>query len=739
MCNAATVLQKSWRRAQNRLMLKHLRIEKIVRDRAATVIQAHVRGHSSRCELRKMSCAVLRIQNCWRQYRSVQEVLVVAAAIQQAEERRLHAAITLQAYARGFVVRQELVRMHKSATTIQRQWKAHKDICSRAAIKLQAYVRGFSVRLKYAMHKKAMVEERAAILIQACVRGHLVRCHLTILHTAALIIQLQWRRYSRSCRFEAAAPLVVHGAVSEREILTLSRADSHLQSGHGHVRVEKDVEMEFFNERALKNEEDEVLNSKEGLQPSPELSPLEKMVDITVVQQIDQREKTEEKAGEKGPDIALLSRRDDFGLRPLLNGELPAFPTGELPVGKVSQNEDWNDVSIDHLDECLDTCLASLKPLPVDLSASVISADQCFPKFVILEEGHPSQQKNSNDRSSGYLSVNGTESVKVVTPAKAEAKTTSHSAPRLQRASSRKGVKHEISKDVPSNSSNGYLNQTTLSSRDSLQPAHGSSAKLKRDSQTKVETHQVGETECGNKGQGKSRYTEDLKRNEERLQQFAQVFLLQRHIAYQQQRAQSAPPFPLPALAGSGSSQDSQVGQRDICTESGIPERDSDSVVLKVHHNAIQRQPRNTQNNLDRGNVYRTDTSSSPGQEPVSNHNGAVPFVKHHRQTPGTDVVVDMVLLLRKVEEVYGTSDVVIAESSSSCFPARSGDIEEGGPVVDRRKKSSTLGFTKSISMRQIGLPNVNAMLLVIIAMVVYTRTICQGVIFGHRQTHRKI
>lgn len=487
MCNAATVLQKSWRGAQSRLKLKHLRVEKTVRDRAATVIQAHIRGHLSRCELRKVTCAVLRIQNCWRQHRSAQECLVAAAAIQQAEERRLHAAITLQAYARGFVVRQELVRMQKAATTIQQQWKAHKHICMRAAIKLQAYVRGFSARLKYAMHKKAMVEERAAILIQACVRGHLVRCHLTILHTAALIIQLQWRRYSRSCRFEAAAPLVAHGAVSERETLALCRGDSHLRSGHGRVRVEKDVEMELSNEIALTSEEDEVLISKEGLQLSPEFPSLEKVVDITVVQQVDQREK----AGEKGPDIALLSRRDDIGLRPLLNGELPGFPTGELPVGKVSQNEDWNDVSIDHLDECLDTCLASLKPLPVDLSASVISADQCFPKFVILEEGHPSQQKVSNDRSSGYLSVNGTEAVNVVTPAKAEANTTSHSAPRLQRASSRKGVKHEISKDVPSNSSNGHLKQITLSSRDSLQPAHGISAKLKKDSQTKVEIQQV--------------------------------------------------------------------------------------------------------------------------------------------------------------------------------------------------------------------------------------------------------
>ncbi|KAL2642666.1 hypothetical protein R1flu_010253 [Riccia fluitans] len=743
--NAAVVLQTSWRAAQSRRILKHLRIERTVRNRAATVVQSHFRGHCSRWEHKRSSCAALIIQNCWRRYRSSRQALVDSAvSLQEAEERRVAAVITLQSYARGFIVRQKIARMHKAAIRIQRRWKAYSRLCMQAATKLQAYIRAFLVRRKYATHKKIKVEERAAVLIQAYARGHLVRCHLTILHTAALIIQLQWRRYSQKCQLQAAT--ADRAAVEKKSPWEDDQADLLLQSGREFVWVENEVQMECFDE--LLNGDDDLLvrSDHEALEFSHEVSRLEEVIDNAIEREIEDYQKPGAK-----------DFRDDSGLRPLLNGELSTIPTGEVPVGKVSHHEDWTNVSVDHLDECLDTCLASLRPVPSELSASILAVDQCFPKFVILEEAHPSLRQAAE--STGC--VDGIEPVEGSVSVDSQAATNLQTTPRLKRLPSRKGVKHELSRNVLNISSDTHLNQAILSSRDSPQPAHESSAELSKDvlSSETADQQVVESDQGGGNGQGKSRRAESLKRSEERLQQFAQVFLLQRHITLQQQRAQSRPPFPPPAHVVAGSSSSSHQSPPDetgsiehvgagsssdvspldqtesISKRPGLQERNSSSVSAHYYAGISS-----AEYDADRGHVSCSDTSSGVRREVNCLQIGGASSLRQHRQAHAADVVVDMVLLLKKIEEVYGISDVDAEDANSLCFPTRIGDIEEGGaPILDRRKMSSTLGFTKSISMSQISFPSVNAVLLVIIAMVVYTKTICRGVIFRTKQTHKKL
>ncbi|KAL3695921.1 hypothetical protein R1sor_009997 [Riccia sorocarpa] len=727
---AAVVLQNSWRTAQSRRILKHLRIERTVKSRAASVIQAHFRGHCIRVQHKRWLCAALIIQKHWRCYNSLRQALADAA--QEAEKRRLTAVITLQAYTRGFLVRQKLVRMHKAASRIQRQWKAYSQICTQAAKKLQACIRAFLARRKYAVQNKIMLKERAAVLIQAYARGHLVRCHLTVLHTAALIIQLHWRRYSQKHQLRPASPdqpAVDGPLVDEDSFWEDEQADILPQSGPDFIWVENDVRMECFDELLLLNGDDDDLllpPKHEAGEFSSEVSRAEEGIDIAVDPE------TEDCGKPTAKDFC-----GDTGLRPLLNGELPAVPTGEVPVGKVSQSEDWTDLSVDHLDECLDTCLASLRSVPSDLSASIIEIDQCFPKFVILEEAHPSQRQTSASSYKSTSCVGGIEPVKAPGPVDSQA---AINLPRLERAPSRKDVKHEHSRKVMTLSFDGHLNQTILSSRDSPQPVHESSAELSKGVlRSKAADQQVIESDQGGDNiQGKSRRTESLKRSEERLQQFAQVFLLQRVITLQQQRAQSTPPFPPPAHVGTGSSSRRSPLEEtgSLSRRPGMRERSLNSV--SVHHVSPVTSV-HSQQVANQGNISHFDTSSGVRREVTHHQRGEASAIRQPGRTHTADVVVDMVLLLKKVEEVYGTSDIDREDVNHLYFPTRSGDIEEGGgPVLDRRKTSSTLGFSKSVSMSQISLPSVNAMLLVIIAMVVYTKTICQGILFRAKHPQKK-
>lgn len=93
--------------------------------------------------------------------------------------------------------------------------------------------------------------------------------------------------------------------------------------------------------------------------------------------------------------------------------------------------------------------------------------------------------------------------------------------------------------------------------------------------------------------------------------------------------------------------------------------------------------------------------------------------------TQRADVVLNMEELLKTLEQYCD-------EASGGCDTVTEGDVESGKNWRMRKASTPTLGI------KHLKLPDVNAVLIVLVAMVVYTRTVCREVFFGTRQSHRK-
>lgn len=195
--------------------------------------------------------------------------------------------------------------------------------------------------------------------------------------------------------------------------------------------------------------------------------------------------------------------------------------------------------------------------------------------------------------------------------------------------------------------------------------------------------------EQGEKSHGKS-----ASKDEERLQQFAEIFLTMRQISIQQQRAKSAPPFP-PSLAPLSSP-----------TPPQSPPTSEVAPVVEVSRN-ISRYPSAP---LPPSPAVSTDQPQPPSQR--------------------ADVVLNMEELLKTLEQYCD-------EDSGGCDMVTEGDIESG-QTWRVRKTGLSMTSTSTLGIKHLKLPDVNAVLIVLVAMVVYTRTVCREMFFGTRQSHRK-
>ncbi|XP_074862567.1 unconventional myosin-Vc isoform X2 [Carettochelys insculpta] len=143
--------------------LEKLRLDKL--RQACIMIQKNVRGWCQRKKFFRIKQAAVTIQQYFRGQRAVRQA-ITATALKQA-----WAAIVIQKYTRGYLVRKlcKLIRV--------------------AVITIQAYVRGFLARKKF----RKMLKEHKAVILQKYARAWLARRRFQNIRRFVVNIQLSYR------------------------------------------------------------------------------------------------------------------------------------------------------------------------------------------------------------------------------------------------------------------------------------------------------------------------------------------------------------------------------------------------------------------------------------------------------------------------------------------------------------------------------------------------------------------
>ncbi|MBN3313382.1 MYO5C protein, partial [Atractosteus spatula] len=143
-------------------------LEKLRSDRlrgACITVQKHLRGWIQRKRFLQMREAAIVIQQYVRGKRKVRQTVTAATL------KRVWAAIIIQKYCRGFLVRRvyQLVQV--------------------ATVTIQAYARGWRARTQY----KKLVEEQKAVILQKYARAWLARRRFQSIRRLVLNVQLSYR------------------------------------------------------------------------------------------------------------------------------------------------------------------------------------------------------------------------------------------------------------------------------------------------------------------------------------------------------------------------------------------------------------------------------------------------------------------------------------------------------------------------------------------------------------------
>ncbi|KAJ7282170.1 hypothetical protein O6H91_05G102900 [Diphasiastrum complanatum] len=194
-----------------------------------------------------------------------------------------------------------------------------------------------------------------------------------------------------------------------------------------------------------------------------------------------------------------------------------------------------------------------------------------------------------------------------------------------------------------------------------------------------------------------------LKQNEQKLQKYAQVFLLHHYIVAQQQRAQCAPPFPphiAPVLTNS-----------KACGKS---------------------------------------TSDNASSFQRSERMQKVPLLRSSVPESGTEVILDVAALLRSLEQVYSSSASMSKGSSENM--GRLSDTEimlddchdcitgaKNPKVLFQKQHRLISALTGRIDIQRMGLPDVRTFFAVVVAVVIYSRTLCHNFFFGPKKFNDSI
>ncbi|KAJ1180712.1 hypothetical protein NDU88_005929 [Pleurodeles waltl] len=150
-------------RAGQVAFLEKLRSDKL--RNACVTIQKNIRGWVQRKKFLRAKRAVIVIQQYFRGQRTVRQAITATAL------KHAWAAITIQKYCRGFLIR----RIYQLILV--------------AAVTIQAYTRGYLARKRY----RKMVEEHKAVILQKYARAWLARRRFQSIRRFVLNIQLSYR------------------------------------------------------------------------------------------------------------------------------------------------------------------------------------------------------------------------------------------------------------------------------------------------------------------------------------------------------------------------------------------------------------------------------------------------------------------------------------------------------------------------------------------------------------------
>ncbi|KAG7164725.1 Abnormal spindle-like microcephaly-associated protein-like, partial [Homarus americanus] len=229
---AAIFLQCQWR---NKMKMGLERRRFLFMKKAATRIQAYVRGHNARKLYKKKVQTIIRLQSCcrmWKEKQNYQKIkcaavtlqvyirewltmkkqfahyqhmrisaVIIQAAWRRKQERNnflqlKRSVILLQANVRKWKALKEFREKRSAAVIIQRAYKARKSMLierqkfktlKQSTVIIQASYRAYKERKKY------LKSCRSITLVQAAVRGWLMRCHYAKLKSAVVTIQLRYR------------------------------------------------------------------------------------------------------------------------------------------------------------------------------------------------------------------------------------------------------------------------------------------------------------------------------------------------------------------------------------------------------------------------------------------------------------------------------------------------------------------------------------------------------------------
>lgn len=343
--NAVIILQGSWQSFK-----RQQRVQEECREHAALKIQSIYRAWLVQRHYRMCRDGVLKIQ-AWirmkqvrrkyqQQYNAVLKLqeLQRAARLRRLELCKLHecaTAVVIQKWWRGHHQRQlyrlELHLQDQSAQRIQVSWRgfrslqllrAEKWVRERAAICLQAVIRGHQVRQGILQQKTAasILEQHrqvlcAVITIQSVFRAFKCRRDYLHLQQKVLLIQRTWRMSQQKSQLVSA--LLKAKAVDVTQIVGHPEAEE--------VSAVAVAEERFTEPKQPKHREEgrQILTSDPGLHM-------------------------------ESVEAAVYPKTTDAE-----SGELeqPTFSTLRPNSPSV---EDWNNLQVDELDECLDTFLAAL-------------------------------------------------------------------------------------------------------------------------------------------------------------------------------------------------------------------------------------------------------------------------------------------------------------------------------------------------------------------------------------------
>ncbi|XP_064086058.1 LOW QUALITY PROTEIN: abnormal spindle-like microcephaly-associated protein homolog [Macrobrachium nipponense] len=213
--------------------------------RAATVIQAHVRGLSQYRKYAQLKFNTVHIQRWWRN-------IQLGSKVQENYVLKKKSAIIIQSYFRKYTARKRYKESHTSATKIQSFYRAYRQ--RQIYIKQKQSVEIIQVWWKSYLrmqHEKREYDRfrQAVILLQAGVRGMKARREMKMRHEAAAKIQARFREWLARRRYSQIRQSIIklqahaRGLLVRKQIEVQHKAAVVIQSRFRGYRMRRDFRL----------------------------------------------------------------------------------------------------------------------------------------------------------------------------------------------------------------------------------------------------------------------------------------------------------------------------------------------------------------------------------------------------------------------------------------------------------------------------------------------------------------